>query len=185
MRSYNIHEAKTQLSKLVELAEADQRRFDFMPVILVHDDFNTCHPKSLSFFLDEAANRHALAYLGRWFEQATTPPWRTGLWQIAGIRCFLVRRAFGRLLSSKISDVQTFRWTHAHYADNCLITATRSCQSLTGFPNVDHKDPFDRLLVSQAISEGVPLLTNDEQPPRYGACVLNTNDPLSIARWLR
>ena len=41
MRSYNIHEAKTQLSKLVELAEADQRRFDFMPGILVPDDFNT------------------------------------------------------------------------------------------------------------------------------------------------
>ena len=66
MRSYNIHEAKTQLSKLVEQAvngeafviaragkplvkvmavnapaEADQRRFDFMPGILVPNDFNT------------------------------------------------------------------------------------------------------------------------------------------------
>jgi prevent-host-death family protein len=66
MRSYNIHEAKTQLSKLIEqavngqafviakagkplvkvtavnaLADSDQRRFDFMPGVLVPDDFNT------------------------------------------------------------------------------------------------------------------------------------------------
>jgi prevent-host-death family protein len=66
MRSYSMHEAKTQLSKLLEQAvnrqafviarsgkplvkvtavnapnEADQRRFDFMLGIVVPDDFNT------------------------------------------------------------------------------------------------------------------------------------------------
>lgn len=30
-----------------------------------------------------------------------------------------------------------------------------------------HKDPFDRLLVSQAICEGVTLVTGDEQVARY------------------
>ncbi len=66
MISYNIHDAKTNLSKLIERAvngeafviakagkplvkvmalnapaESDQRRFDFMPGVLVPDDFNT------------------------------------------------------------------------------------------------------------------------------------------------
>ena len=31
-----------------------------------------------------------------------------------------------------------------------------------------HKDPFDRILVAQAITEGITLLTNDAQVARYG-----------------
>jgi PIN domain nuclease of toxin-antitoxin system len=34
-----------------------------------------------------------------------------------------------------------------------------------------HKDPFDRLLLAQAMVEGVPLLTTDVQLARYGAPV--------------
>lgn len=30
-----------------------------------------------------------------------------------------------------------------------------------------HKDPFDRILVAQAISERVPIITADSQIPRY------------------
>jgi PIN domain nuclease of toxin-antitoxin system len=35
-----------------------------------------------------------------------------------------------------------------------------------GLPPV-HRDPFDRLLVAQAIAEGLPLLTNDEFIAQY------------------
>jgi PIN domain nuclease of toxin-antitoxin system len=31
----------------------------------------------------------------------------------------------------------------------------------------NHKDPFDRLLVAQAIAEGVPLVSNDEALDAY------------------
>lgn len=34
-----------------------------------------------------------------------------------------------------------------------------------------HKDPFDRLLLSQALSEGIPLLTGDGALARYGSPV--------------
>lgn len=34
-----------------------------------------------------------------------------------------------------------------------------------------HGDPFDRLLVAQAMAEGVPLLTADETLLGYGPCV--------------
>jgi len=34
-----------------------------------------------------------------------------------------------------------------------------------------HKDPFDRLLLAQALTEGIPLLTADAQLARYGTPV--------------
>lgn len=34
-----------------------------------------------------------------------------------------------------------------------------------------HKDPFDRILLAQALAEGIPLLTHDAQLARYGAPV--------------
>jgi len=35
-----------------------------------------------------------------------------------------------------------------------------------------HKDPFDRMLVAQAMEEGMRLLTHDENVARYGECVI-------------
>lgn len=35
-----------------------------------------------------------------------------------------------------------------------------------------HKDPFDRILVAQSISEGMPLVTKDKQLSRYGASTI-------------
>lgn len=35
------------------------------------------------------------------------------------------------------------------------------------FPPMLHRDPFDRILVAQAISEQITLLTSDEQMLRY------------------
>ena len=34
-----------------------------------------------------------------------------------------------------------------------------------------HRDPFDRMLVAQAMSEGMKLLSHDDQVMRYGECV--------------
>ncbi len=42
--------------------------------------------------------------------------------------------------------------------------------SLDSLPSL-HKDPFDRLLLAQAKSEGITLLTADAQLARYGAPV--------------
>ncbi|MCR4872011.1 MAG: type II toxin-antitoxin system VapC family toxin [Bacteroidales bacterium] len=35
-----------------------------------------------------------------------------------------------------------------------------------------HRDPFDRMLVAQAMTEEVVLLSHDEQVRRYGDCVI-------------
>lgn len=47
-----------------------------------------------------------------------------------------------------------------------LPITTGACYRSTELPEV-HRDPFDRLLVSQAIDEGLTLLTPDEWIHRY------------------
>ncbi|MDT0596050.1 type II toxin-antitoxin system VapC family toxin [Glaciecola petra] len=39
-----------------------------------------------------------------------------------------------------------------------------------------HKDPFDRMLVAQAQAEGLILMTNDNEIPKYSVKVINAND---------
>jgi len=43
-------------------------------------------------------------------------------------------------------------------------------QALAGLPPI-HKDPFDRLLVAQAMVEGITLLTSDKTVARYPGAV--------------
>jgi len=37
------------------------------------------------------------------------------------------------------------------------------------YPDGGHRDPFDRMLVAQALSEGLPLLSEDSWVPSYAA----------------
>ena len=48
---------------------------------------------------------------------------------------------------------------------------SKHAEKISGLPWL-HKDPFDRMLVSQAICEGISLLSHDEQVVRYGDCVI-------------
>jgi len=51
-----------------------------------------------------------------------------------------------------------------------LAIEGRHVLSLTGLPP-HHADPFDRLLVAQAIAEGMTLLTADRELAAYGGAV--------------
>ena len=42
----------------------------------------------------------------------------------------------------------------------------RHCLQLASLPMI-HRDPFDRMLIAQATSEGMTLLTSDKQVARY------------------
>ena len=44
-------------------------------------------------------------------------------------------------------------------------------RKLAGLPEL-HKDPFDCMLVAQALAEGFTLATKDAMPARYGAPVV-------------
>ena len=50
------------------------------------------------------------------------------------------------------------------------ITSTHSLTIHT-LPNI-HKDPFDRILLGQAVSEGIPLLTSDSRLSEYPAPII-------------
>jgi len=52
------------------------------------------------------------------------------------------------------------------YAELPIIS--RHVLAVTGLPSI-HKDPFDRLLIAQAASEGITLLTADAALAEYGA----------------
>lgn len=51
-----------------------------------------------------------------------------------------------------------------------LAISSAHAAGVTSLPDL-HKDPFDRLLVAQALAERAILLTNDEQLGQYGAHV--------------
>lgn len=48
---------------------------------------------------------------------------------------------------------------------------SKHAEKISGLPWL-HKDPFDRMLISQAMSEGISLLSHDELVVRYGDCVI-------------
>lgn len=47
---------------------------------------------------------------------------------------------------------------------------SRHAFALAGLPAI-HKDPFDRMLIAQSISEGMLLLTSDETIARYSGAI--------------
>jgi PIN domain nuclease of toxin-antitoxin system len=53
--------------------------------------------------------------------------------------------------------------------DNGYIELPITSQHAVGIDTLPplHKDPFDRLLISQALTEGITLLTGDEQVAQY------------------
>ena len=80
------------------------------------------------------------------------------LWEIA-IKSSLGREDFeveARLLRRSLLD--------NGYIE--LPVTSQHAVSIEGMPGL-HKDPFDRLLLAQAITEGITLLTGDAQLARY------------------
>jgi PIN domain nuclease of toxin-antitoxin system len=52
-----------------------------------------------------------------------------------------------------------------------LAIRTAHIRRLAGLPEI-HRDPFDRILVAQALAEGLTLATKDTTFARYGASVV-------------
>jgi len=51
-----------------------------------------------------------------------------------------------------------------------LAITSEHVVAIDSLPNI-HKDPFDRLLIAQAMSEGIILLTSDDRLLQYGSPV--------------
>jgi PIN domain nuclease of toxin-antitoxin system len=85
------------------------------------------------------------------------------VWELA------IKQGLGKLTVG--SDVRTWtrRVTSELVLDHLPITAEHAA-AVEHLPDV-HRDPFDRLLVAQAVAEGAVLLTADERLAAYGDVV--------------
>jgi PIN domain nuclease of toxin-antitoxin system len=85
------------------------------------------------------------------------------VWELA------IKQRLGKL--SLGSDVRTWmrRVTSELVLDHLAVTADHAA-AVEHLPDV-HRDPFDRLLVAQAVAEGAVLLTSDHRLTAYGDAV--------------
>ena len=85
------------------------------------------------------------------------------VWELA------IKQRLGKL--SVGSDVRTWtrRATNELALDHLPVTAEHAA-AVEHLPDV-HRDPFDRLLVAQAVAEGALLLTADDRLTAYGDVV--------------
>ena len=85
------------------------------------------------------------------------------VWELA------IKQRLGKL--SVGSDVRTWtrRATNELALDHLPVTAEHAA-AVEHLPDV-HRDPFDRLLVAQAVAEGAVLLTADDRLTAYGDAV--------------
>ena len=85
------------------------------------------------------------------------------VWELA------IKQRLGKL--SVGSDVRTWtrRVTTELALDHLPVTADHAA-AVEHLPDV-HRDPFDRLLVAQAVAEGAVLLTADDRLAGYGDAV--------------
>lgn len=84
-------------------------------------------------------------------------------WEIA-IKCSLKKLRLTKSLDGFIAD-------RTDEGFRLLSIETGHLPALVTLP-FHHRDPFDRLLVCQALAEGMPVCTNDDHFAAYGAKVI-------------
>ena len=85
------------------------------------------------------------------------------LWELV-----LKSRKPGALLSDPVAWWEKYV---LHTSIPTLAIRTAHIRALASLPDL-HKDPFDRILVAQALAEGLTLATKDAVLARYGAAVI-------------
>jgi PIN domain nuclease of toxin-antitoxin system len=84
------------------------------------------------------------------------------LWEIA------IKRGLGR--ADFLVDARLLRRGLLDNGYHELAITSEHAVAIDGLPSL-HRDPFDRLLVAQAMVEGITLLTADPQVARYQGLV--------------
>jgi PIN domain nuclease of toxin-antitoxin system len=87
---------------------------------------------------------------------------RASLWEVA------IKLSLGKLRL----DITTFADSIGKHGFEWLDITNRHLIKVAGLPLFDdHKDPFDRLLVAQSLTEPLQFLTVDKRLVRYGETV--------------
>src|SRR5262249_54373763 len=86
------------------------------------------------------------------------------IWELA------IKISNKRLTISERLDLYVDKWAHAYRLDRLPVKSLHALAVARLPPH--HKDPFDRILVAQAITEGMTLVTSDRAFAAYGVPVL-------------
>lgn len=86
------------------------------------------------------------------------------LFSSASLWEFVVKRATGR--HDFLVDGRLLRRALIEHGYGELAIGSNHVLALESFPKL-HKDPFDRILVAQAVAEGITLLTADDLVAQY------------------
>lgn len=65
-----------------------------------------------------------------------------------------------------VDPVSWWERTSTLFGERVLSIRASHISALVALPNL-HRDPFDRILIAQAIAEGLPLVTSDQQIAAY------------------
>jgi PIN domain nuclease of toxin-antitoxin system len=112
----------------------------------------------LYFVLDSPA-------LGRRARDLISDPGNQRLFSIASIWEMAIKVSIGKLSLAQPFDTFVLRQMTAN-ALTLLPIALDHAIAAARLP-LHHRDPFDRMLIAQAIVEGVPLVSNDPAFDRY------------------
>ncbi|MBS0273654.1 MAG: type II toxin-antitoxin system VapC family toxin [Proteobacteria bacterium] len=86
------------------------------------------------------------------------------VWEIA------IKHSLGRANAMPISGTQALKYFHDAGYDLLAVTAAHA--AAVERLKLRHADPFDRMLVAQALSEPLTLLTHDKQVADYNAAII-------------
>ena len=66
------------------------------------------------------------------------------------------------------------KWWSKYITANRIPSLSVQMSHIEALANLDqiHKDPFDRILLAQAVAEGIPLVTKDTHLSQYGVQII-------------
>ena len=104
------------------------------------------------------------------FSTAFREPDNSAFLSVASHWEIIIKYKLGRLPLPESPEIYVSRQRESHRIESLPITES-SLAHLATLPQL-HRDPFDLCLISQAISEGLTLVTVDQQIMRYDVPVL-------------
>ena len=75
----------------------------------------------------------------------------------------------GKIASKRNNmDIDIFDFVESELGFNIKYIAKEHLKTLVGLEKIEnHNDPFDRLIIAQAITENIPIISSDTKFPKY------------------
>ena len=109
----------------------------------------------------------ASAALGATARTAIANPTSEILVSVAGLWELTIKQSLGRLSLPDDLEVMV-----ANQGFSVLPITFDHLRQLGSLPRRNHRDPFDRMMIAQALAEGIPIATGDPIFAAYGVQII-------------